>query len=117
MRAARSEGRIPSGPGQRRTPSCGASMSSKPFSRRAWSMRRLTASQGRRISAPIIGGPTSAAAAKSVKGLDELGLGIYRQATLPTLQEGGAIMATSVNEEIKVGGMAVRFLVEGEQSA
>ena len=26
-------------------------------------------------------------------------------------------MATSVNEEIKVGGMAIRFLVEGEQSA
>ena len=26
------------------------------------------------------------------------------------------MMATSVNEEIRVGGMAIRFLVEGEQS-
>ncbi len=26
-------------------------------------------------------------------------------------------MATSMREEIKVGGMAIRFLVEGEQSA
>src|SRR5436305_13132686 len=43
---------------------------------------------------------------------------MYRQATLPLPgHEGGTAMATSTHEEIKVGAMAIRFLVEGEQSA
>src|SRR5215831_17051061 len=69
MRAARSEGLIPSGPGQSSTPSWGPSTSSNPFSCSARRRRSRTASQGRRISAPIIGGP--GAAGCSVKRLYE----------------------------------------------
>src|SRR5215211_9225629 len=41
---------------------------------------------------------------------------MYRQVTLPTSARRSK-MTTSTREEIKVGQMALRFLVEGEQSA
>src|SRR5438876_11722735 len=41
---------------------------------------------------------------------------MYRQVTLPTSARRSK-MTTSTREEIKVGQMAIRFLVEGEQSA
>src|SRR5262249_57486972 len=69
------------GPRQDRAARLGPSMSSNPFSCNARSRRWRTASQGRRISAPIIGGP-GGRAADSVKRLDELARAIYRQITL-----------------------------------
>src|SRR5205809_2484686 len=59
-------------------------MSSKPFAWSARNMRDATASQGRRMSAPIIGGSTG----DFVKELDESGVGMYRQVTL-LLRPGG----------------------------
>src|SRR5437762_12132175 len=41
---------------------------------------------------------------------------MYRQVTLPSSARRSK-MTTSTREEIKVGQMAIRFLVEGEQSA
>jgi quercetin dioxygenase-like cupin family protein len=38
---------------------------------------------------------------------------IYRQVTLPNEED---IMATTMRDEIKVGGVAIRFLVEGAES-
>src|SRR4051794_3074003 len=76
-----------------------------------------TASQGRRRSAPISGGPNGCSCfPELVKELDML-VGIqYRQDTLPPRQE-ALTMTTSTHEEIRVGSMAIRFLVEGEESA
>src|SRR5438046_5513626 len=42
---------------------------------------------------------------------------MYRQATLPYGVRKEGQMTTSTREEIKVGEMAIRFLVDGEQSA
>src|SRR5438067_12418064 len=41
---------------------------------------------------------------------------MYGQATLPP-HTTRSKMATSMREEIKVGGMTIRFVIEGEQSA
>ncbi|HEX2303344.1 MAG TPA: cupin domain-containing protein [Gaiella sp.] len=41
---------------------------------------------------------------------------MYRQVTLPPTQE-DTVMATSTREEIRVGPLAIRFLVEAEESA
>jgi quercetin dioxygenase-like cupin family protein len=41
---------------------------------------------------------------------------MYRQVTLPSSEEEEATMATAMREQIKVGQMAIRFLVEGEES-
>ena len=75
------------GPGQSRTLSCGPSMSSKPCARSATSSRCVTVSHGRRMSAPIIGGPTGALNGSLVNPLDEILLGIYGEITL-LIQEG-----------------------------
>src|SRR5215213_3987819 len=80
-------------------------------------MCRCTASQGTRRSAPISGGPNGCASvAELVKELDGLLALMYRQVTLPLMQEEEAAMTTSTREEIRVGQMAIRFLVEGEES-
>src|SRR5881397_1618390 len=42
---------------------------------------------------------------------------MYRQATLPYGVRKEGQMTTSTREEIKVGQMVIRFLLEGEQSA
>src|SRR5438128_790326 len=81
-----------------------------------------TASQGMRRSAPISGGPNGCfPVTVFVKALDELVPAMYRQATLPfrerEREREEAPMATSTREEIKVGEMAIRFLIEGEESA
>jgi quercetin dioxygenase-like cupin family protein len=51
-----------------------------------------------------------------VKELDGLSMAMYCQATLPLTQEEEAAMTTGTREEIRVGQVAVRFLLEGEQS-
>src|SRR5512138_1296422 len=73
-----------------------------------------TASQGMRRSAPISGGPKGTPGC-FVKPLDEFERVIYRQVTLPLPKE--ATMATDTREEIRVGELTIRFLLEGEQSA
>jgi quercetin dioxygenase-like cupin family protein len=70
-----------------------------------------------RRNAPICGGPDGRPAAEFIKSLDERFTILYRQTPLPTLKEEELAMATSAREEIKVGEMAIRFLVEGERSA
>src|SRR5207247_10315759 len=47
--------------------------------------------------------------------LDLLFFSMDLKVTLPN-RERGAMMATTMRDEIKVGGMAIRFLVEGEES-
>src|SRR5215471_21085638 len=51
-----------------------------------------------------------------VKRLDELVLLMYRQTTLPSSTKGGTTMNAGTREEILVGGLAIRFLLEGEQT-
>ena len=70
-----------------------------------------------RRSAPINGGPNGcAAAADLVKELDGLLEVMYCQVTLPPTQEEATAMATSTREEIRVGPLAIRFLIEGDES-
>src|SRR5262245_10631483 len=78
-------------------------------------MRRCTASQGMRSSAPISGGGCSSRG-ELVKRFDGVSVAMYGQATLPLRHEEEATMATSTREEIAVGEMTIRFLIEGEQS-
>src|SRR2546426_97434 len=79
-------------------------------------MCRRTASRGMRRSAPISGGPNGdSSVATSVKILDESVWGMYRQNTLPSRTRGG-VMLTSMREEIRIGQLAIRFLVEGTES-
>src|SRR5215475_14414577 len=73
-----------------------------------------TASRGMRSSAPISGGPKGDP--EVVKRLDELGLLMYGQATLPVRTK-GAEMTAATREEIQVGELTIRFLLEGEQAA
>ena len=78
-------------------------------------MLRCTASQGTRRSAPISGGPNGASPGGDfVKRLDECGFGMYGKVTLPH----GRVdtMPTSAREEIRIGPLAIRFLLEGEES-
>src|SRR5581483_3797147 len=73
-----------------------------------------------RSSAPIRGGPKGSAPAGAVfvKPLDEFALVIYRQVTLPpTPRSCKTMAATSTREEIRIGELAIRFLLEGDQSA
>src|SRR5215471_18820174 len=51
-----------------------------------------------------------------VKRLDELVLLMYRQTTLPSSTKGGTTMNAGTREEILVGGLAIRFLLEGAQT-
>ena len=60
------------------------------------------------------GGPNGGFPALNL--VKELDLGlvlIYRQVTLPSQED---MMAATMRDEIKVGGMAIRFLVEGKES-
>jgi quercetin dioxygenase-like cupin family protein len=65
-----------------------------------------------RKSAPINGG------SELVKRLDEAGVAMYGQVTLPErIQEGAKMTETmTTGEEIDVGAIAIRFLVEGGRS-
>src|SRR5690349_15547990 len=92
---------------------CATSRSEKPTSWSRCSIRRWTASHGVRRRAPIIGGPNDSL--ELVKTLDERDAVIYRQGTLPPGSK-GPVMQTTTREEIKVGPLAIRFLVEGEES-
>src|SRR5689334_4278473 len=112
--AARSDGRTPSGPGYWNTVRYASSKSAKPRSWSLVSMWRRTASQGTRSRAPISGGPT-AGSPLVVKSLDEVGSIMYCQVTLlhrPVRRR----MATSTREEIQVGDLLIRFLIEGAES-
>src|SRR4051794_34100325 len=77
-----------------------------------------TASQGTRRSAPIIGGPNGSCSTVSgfIKRLDYLTFCRYRQITLPSAS-GGEKMTTSTRDDIKVGELSVRFLLQGEDTA
>src|SRR5215212_2554766 len=77
-------------------------------------MWRCTVSQGMRSNAPISGGPNGSD--DLVKRLDGSTLDMYRQVTLPASHEEQAVMTTRTREEIRVGRMAIRFLIEGEES-
>src|SRR5436309_8917901 len=62
------------------------------------------------------GGGSGSVPGGLVKRLDEVCVGMYGQTTLPTrTKEATVTMATS--EEIRIGELAIRFLLEGEQSA
>src|SRR5262245_65072000 len=61
------------------------------------------------------GGPGENGAAGSVKELDDFDSAMYCQATLP-LADGEGEMTTSTREEIRIGQLAIRFLVEGDES-
>src|SRR5215212_7802813 len=77
-------------------------------------MWRCTVSHGMRSNAPISGGPNDSD--DLVKRLDGSKLDMYRQVTLPARHEEQAVMTTRTREEIRVGPMAIRFLIEGEES-
>src|SRR5579862_1760337 len=82
-------------------------------------MCSCTTSQGMRSNAPIRGGPKDPGTsfADFVKRLDLFSVAIYRQVTLPIDRDRGAVMSSGTREEVMVGEMAIRFLVEGEQTA
>src|SRR4051812_25131865 len=74
-----------------------------------------TASHGVRRSAPTSGRPNGSTC--SVKAFDFLMSAIYCQITLPVHSRGEATMSTRMGEEIKVGPLAIRFVVEADETA
>src|SRR5690242_15089273 len=81
-------------------------------------MCSCTASHGWRRRAPISGGPSGSAplVGDVVKRLDLLPAAMYRQVTLPTEPGRRKMITASTPEQIEVGEMTIRFLLEGEQA-
>jgi quercetin dioxygenase-like cupin family protein len=63
------------------------------------------------------GGPKASPPPRNfVKELDDFGIAMYCQATLPARREEETTMGTSAREEIRIGQMEIRFLLESEES-